>query len=316
MIMQLKGKFQSVSTIKEKVRILSVLPISWSSYKIAKEFPVSKCLANKTKQLVAENGILCVPKPKPRNVLPEGTLLQVRNFYFDPEVSREMPGMKDCISVMVNGKKEHQQKRLILGNLKEIYQFFSELFSATKISFSRFAMERPKSCVLAGAAGTHTVCVCLIHENVNLMLSGAALLSMQYVDREMSSFSDFLKSIKCTSPSEDCHLRRCEDCSDVSQLKDAILNKLQSEEIESITYQQWVNVDRCALETLIKSTDQFVEELMEKLEALSPHHYICKQQATYFRQAKKETTNTKVVVVADFSENYSFVLQNSVQGIL
>lgn len=39
-----------------------------------------------------------------------------------------------------------------------------------KISFSAFAKLKPKNCILAGAAGTHSVCVCVIHQNVKLML--------------------------------------------------------------------------------------------------------------------------------------------------
>ena len=57
------------------------------------------------------------------------------------------------------------QKRLLLGSLKEIYQQFKDQFPVEKIGFSRFAELFPKHCVLAGASGTHAVCVCTIHQN-------------------------------------------------------------------------------------------------------------------------------------------------------
>ena len=41
-----------------------------------------------------------------------------------------------------------------------------------KVGFSKFADFHPKHCVLAGASGTHSVCVCTIHQNVKLMMLG------------------------------------------------------------------------------------------------------------------------------------------------
>jgi hypothetical protein len=86
-----------------------------------------------------------------------------------------MPGKKDFVSVKQGGKREHVQKRLVLSNLKEAYQLFKEKFPDEKIGFSKFAELRPKQCVLAGASGTHSVCVCTIHQNVKLMMLGAKL---------------------------------------------------------------------------------------------------------------------------------------------
>ena len=37
------------------------------------------------------------------------------------------------------------------------------------------AYGRPRNCILAGASGTHTVCVCVHHENVNPMLDAVDL---------------------------------------------------------------------------------------------------------------------------------------------
>lgn len=56
------------------------------------------------------------------------------------------------------------QKRLILGNLTEIYAAFKEQHSDIKIGFSKFAEYRPQQCILVGPKGTHTGCVCQIHQ--------------------------------------------------------------------------------------------------------------------------------------------------------
>lgn len=41
--------------------------------------------------------------------------------------------------------------------------------------------------------------------------------------------------------------------------------------IDNVVYKQWVSVDRCMLETVIKSADDFVDAFCEKLEVLLPH---------------------------------------------
>ena len=58
----------------------------------------------------------------------------------------------------------------MLGKLKELYQEFKVKHPTDKIGFSKFADLQPKHCILAGASGTHTVCVCTIHQNVKLMM--------------------------------------------------------------------------------------------------------------------------------------------------
>ena len=84
--------------------------------------------------------------------------------------SAELCLKKDTVSVRVGNKKIACQKRLILCNLDEAYRIFKDKYPELKIGFSKFAELRPKYCVLAGSSGTHSVCVCTIHQNVKLMM--------------------------------------------------------------------------------------------------------------------------------------------------
>ena len=70
MIRQLKEKFHSTTSRSERMRVLTVLPQSWSTRKVAKVFGVSRYLVTKAKQLVAEKGILSSPNPKGGMTLP------------------------------------------------------------------------------------------------------------------------------------------------------------------------------------------------------------------------------------------------------
>ena len=70
-----------------------------------------------------------------------------------------MPG-KDCVTILQNRENMKIQKRLVLGNPKEVYQQFKASNPEKKVVFSKFAMLCPKDCVLAGSSDTHYVCVC------------------------------------------------------------------------------------------------------------------------------------------------------------
>lgn len=103
----------------------------------------------------------------------EETKQIVSDFFNDERNSSTMPGKKDYLSIPnETGKRTHIQKKLILSNLKELYKSFQLEYPNIKIGFSTFAVMRPKHCVLAGASGTHTVCVCSTHQNIKLMIVG------------------------------------------------------------------------------------------------------------------------------------------------
>lgn len=316
MIGQLQGKISTLTKASDKVLALSVLPQSMSISKIQNYFNVTKHMVCKTKALVSEEGVLCTPKPKKGNSLSEEVKDIVKNFYYDIDISREMPGMKDCVTVRdEQGRKEKKQKRLVLANLSEIYKAFREKFPDVKVSFSKFAEFRPRECVLAGSSGTHTVCVCTTHQNFKLMVYNSGLLPLSFNGKKIVTHKDFLAAIKCDPPTEACHYRTCETCNDVVPgLKDFVLKTFEEEFINSIEYNQWVQVDRCKFEKFIKPADQFVEELFEQLEALSSHDYTAKQQSTFFKQTKASLKEGEILTVGDYAQNYAFVLQDSVQG--
>ena len=140
------------------------------------EFGVTNYMAKRVKKLVEDKGVLSSPNFNAGKPLPESTLEQVRKFYSHDDISWVMPGKKDFVSVRnANGIKVHQQKRLVLCNLREAYHQLKILHPDVKIGFSTFAQLRPKECVLAGSSGTHSVCVCVVHQNAKLMMTEGRL---------------------------------------------------------------------------------------------------------------------------------------------
>lgn len=94
LITKLKEKCE-ISNKEEKIKILSLLPSSWSRNKISKEFKVSERLVKLARDLVKKQGIL--PELAKRNsgkVLSLDTIREVTEFYLCEENSRICPGKK------------------------------------------------------------------------------------------------------------------------------------------------------------------------------------------------------------------------------
>lgn len=90
-----------------------------------------------------------MPLPKKGKTIPDEIISNVINFFEDDEVGRLCLGAKDYVSVKTGDGRDHRQKRLILGNLKEIYKLFKEKYPSYRIRFSKFCQLRPKWCVTA-----------------------------------------------------------------------------------------------------------------------------------------------------------------------
>ena len=112
----------------------------------------------------------------------------MKKFYCDDENSSVLPD-KDYASV---GRKQHIQKRLILSNLKQLYDLLiKEKNPAVKFKFSELCTLRP--------CGTHSVCVCTHHQNVVLLLNAIKvyhkLIEMIVCDRDSKEYMVFVAVI-------------------------------------------------------------------------------------------------------------------------
>ena len=314
-IQQLKEKFQSTTNRADKLQVLTVLPKSWSIRKIEKEFGATNYMVRKAKQLVLEKGVLSSPNPKPGHSLPQHTVDVVTNFYESDEVSRMMPGKKDFVSVKRGEGRVHIQKRLVLCNLRELYMLFKDTHPTECVGFSKFAELRPKQCVLAGASGTHSVCVCTIHQNVKLMIIGSNLSNLSVIEGTPTlSYKQCLATMICNPPLPRCYLKDCNYCPGIEKLKEKIIKALDDEMIDNIVYKQWLSVDRSTLETLSSSPEEFVDSLCEKLEVLLTHSFIATQQSMFYKECRASLKQGEMLVTADFAENYAFVLQDAAQS--
>ena len=122
-----------------------------------------------------------------------------------------------------------------------------------------------------------------------------------------------LAKIMCNPPSQHCYMNVCKECPGVTSFKELLYKKFNDEMIE-VTYKQWVTVDRCSMETIVKSNDDFIDDFLETLMNLKTHTFISNQQKEYYSEIKENLTERHVVVNCDFAENYSFIVQDEVHS--
>ena len=162
-----------------------MLPKSWTIRRVEQEFcplGATNLMIRKAKKLCSEKGILSTPNPK-KYPFPADITESVTTFCRSKDISRVMPGKKDCILVVKDGHQVLEQKYPVLCNQKEAFQRYKDKFPDKKIGFSKFASLRPKECVLVVASGTHSVCVGTIHQNMKLVIHGSKLGHLKSIPR-------------------------------------------------------------------------------------------------------------------------------------
>lgn len=240
-VQKLKKKYHDESTNRSmKFKILSILPDSWSARKIEEEMGTTFHAANISKQLVKQHGVLFdIAKKMGSNKLSPAIEQEVNKFYNDERFSRTMPGIRDYKIVRENGDKVKIQRRLLIMNLKELYEEFKVEFPNVKIGFSTFASLKPPECLTSiDANGIHCVCVCTYHQNVKLTCN-----ALKDVCPDLSEYHKCLHRMICANPKNSCQLLTCKNCPGEKAIQDILTETFLENEIHEITFQQWISVD-------------------------------------------------------------------------
>ena len=103
------------------------------------------------------------------------------------------------------------------------------------LPFSKFADVRPKHCILAGASGTHSVCVCTIHQKVKLMMVGGKIAILTANDSiPLTTYNHCLAQIICNPPQPNT----CTSCPGISQLNEHLREVMDDNLVDNVVYNQ------------------------------------------------------------------------------
>ncbi|KAJ8671084.1 hypothetical protein QAD02_002343 [Eretmocerus hayati] len=305
-------KFSSPETTKaEKELLMKLLPDSWSIRKKSDFFTSTRYFASSVTLSSKKSGDKSDLKSNKQ--LPIETIDAVKTFYEDDDNSRIMPGMKDtkCVKDKDN-VKVFVQKRLVLYNIRELYLKFKDSHPDVKVGMTKFAENRPVHCVLAGSSGTHSVCVCVYHQNVKLMLQGLDISS--FTSKQLNDYKDCIASIVCKDPTDKCYLNECKACPTIESFKKNLLSLFDQSHMTHVKFQSWTTTDRCSLQTRIVPYHDYVDELAALLLKLKTHSFTAKKQSSFFQFLKESLTEGVFLLSLDFAENYAFMAQDAAQA--
>ncbi|XP_025262218.1 uncharacterized protein LOC112637213 [Camponotus floridanus] len=196
----LQESFNTSTDRSHKVKILTIFR-HWFYQKIQVHFPTAtRHMITIAKNIAKDKGILGDPNPKSHPSLGADVTNSIMNFYQSDEHTQIMPGKKDFVSVI-------------------------------------FSSMRPKHCVLAGASGTHSVCVCPIHENIKLLIDGANLKCITADSkRPITNYHDCLDRMMCDVQSTNCFLGLCDKCPGVENIIEELQQTFNDKLIENVKY--------------------------------------------------------------------------------
>jgi hypothetical protein len=256
---------------------------------------------------IQENvGILkTADRPSRRNLELEE---KVRNFYYNDDISQILGGFKNINKYAVNGEIVRLPKRILLLKLEEIHKLFLEKYENFQLSITTFAKLRPKNCIFAGSKETHQVCLCIYCTNLKYCLKGGGFL--QKFNKK--SYHEVVQIITCPSPTEKCYNSEC------SQGIQSFLDRFRELLIENAEYEiaflEWTTENRVTLMTRSEEIEDFLENLKHCLEIFLPHYFTKIHQQEFLTRTKNNLKKGEVLVLLDFSENYTFTIQDSIQS--
>lgn len=133
-------------------------------------------------------------------------------------------------------------------------------------------------------------------------------------DKAICDYKDCLKLIMCSNPGPKCHLNECNKCPSIGDFSSRLLRILDDAAVTDVEYSSWISIDRCTLQTIKVQAIDFVDELCSKLVVLKPHSFIAKQQSLFLSEKKQNLAQDEVIVMFDFSQNYTYTAQEASQA--
>jgi hypothetical protein len=92
----------------------------------------------------------------------------------------------------------------------------------------------------------------------------------------------------------------CSECPEHTDLENTSEDVVTDIAIENITFKQWISTDRCELVTIVVSTKEFIESLLEKLLLLVCHSFIGTQQAMFLKELNLWFCATSLKILLSF----------------
>ena len=151
----------------------------------------------------------------------------------------------------------------------------------------------------------HSVCVCQFHQNSKLLVAAIP---------QENDYRELLNKMVCDFDNRECMLHMCPGKDGLCKYLLDVFNANEDEPEDLITFKQWVQTDHTTLVTLQLPLQEFITKICSTFHELRHNHFIAKAQAKFLTNLKNNLPENAAVILLDFAEKYSFVIQDAVQG--
>ena len=113
-----------------------------------------------------------------------------------------------------------------------------------------------------------------------------------------------------------CMFHLCGNCPDITNLSNYLKNIFEDNDFDDddkINYKQWVATNCTTLAGIQSTVDEFIQTATEMVYDLCHHHFIKDSQA-YLKDSKENLDKKTCIILMDFTENYSFIIEDAIQG--
>ena len=229
---------------------------------------------------------------------------KIKTFFARPDIVYICPGLKDEVTVWIDGKKEKLRKCYMTMFLREAYSLFHDMHPDVKTGFSTFCKQRPQNVLLLHETPADQ-CKCLKCENFFLQLGS---LQIQY---DNSFWANSLCNDSLTS---ECWQGDCGNCKEGQQIP--VSSDVTNDMTKVVTRKMWAKDTNSRLHCAVKeeSIADVFSSLQHDFQSVAQHIHLKRVQAEAF---VKDKENEKVrILQMDFAMNYSCENQNEVQSAL
>lgn len=259
-------------------------------------------------------------KRRRKDGLTAETKSKVVKFFTSGEVSRCLPNKKDA------SKKKNEPKFVMTVTIKEAYVMFKKEYPDAKVGLISFYKLKPKN-VKKIAETNRRCCLCVTCCNVALKVEAAnkfttACPEIKNITKRIAA-NMTLCSYEGEFPNEDCLNQTCKKCgpSKIKEYYEGLIEEFGEKEIE---YHRWERIkllrknnkmkDCMSCIQKKKTFKQFLVNFQKDVKPLASHLFRASWQLKQLETCKETIKENEMVVVMDFSENYTCRFQNEVQS--
>ena len=246
----------------------------------------------------------------------------IKAFYLSPEISRQVPNMKDV--------KDDKQKHVMTMTLAEAFDDYKKANPGMKVGLTSFKNLKPAN-VQQVSETSHRTCLCQTCQNVVLKIEALKKFANGTKDVNLKSkIQPWTKKMVgsltvCDTegefPNPECLDRTCKNCP--RGLSEQLQEALDEEGDINMNWYCWqpVMVEYDGKAKRVTSCVQqattlkdFITEFQKDLEKFPAHYFRATWQHRQLDLCIKNMTQTDVTVLMDYSENYRIRFQNEAQS--